>query len=117
MPTYNIFGWQKPCYLLQDGYAESYKELMETTEWESYGTESGNPQCANCMVHCGYEPTSVDDTFGSLRGFADTVKATFSLYPDKDALADLDREVRPVHSYNPLVQIEAPSPQAEESRV
>ena len=105
MPTYNIFGWQKPCYLLQDGYAESYKELMETTEWESYGTESGNPQCANCMVHCGYEPSSVDDTFGSLRGFADTVKATFSLYPDQEALKDLDREVRPVHSYNPLIQI------------
>jgi hypothetical protein len=80
------------------------------------------------MVHCGYEPSSVDDTFGSLRGFADTVKATFSLYPDQDALADLDRETRPVHSYNPLVQIndqisaqidaqiEAPSRQAEESR-
>ena len=126
MPTYNIFGWQKPCYLLQDGYAESYKELMETTEWASYGTESGNPQCANCMVHCGYEPSSVNDTFGSLRGFADTVKATFSLYPDKDALSDLDREVRPVHSYNPLVQIDdqidAPidvasaAQQAEESR-
>jgi hopanoid biosynthesis associated radical SAM protein HpnH len=109
MPTYNIFGWQKPCYLLQDGYAESYKELMETTEWANYGTESGNPQCANCMVHCGYEPSSVDDTFGSLRGFADTVKATFSLYPDKDALTDLDRDVRPVHSYNPLVQIDSPS--------
>jgi hopanoid biosynthesis associated radical SAM protein HpnH len=119
MPTYNIFGWQKPCYLLQDGYAESYKELMETTAWASYGTESGNPQCANCMVHCGYEPSSVDDTFGSLRGFADTVKATFSLYPDKDALRDLDREVRPVHSYNPLVQIEAnvAASQPEESRV
>ena len=125
MPTYNIFGWQKPCYLLQDGYAESYKELMETTEWASYGTESGNPQCANCMVHCGYEPSSVDDTFGSLRGFADTVKATFSLYPDKEALSDLDRDVRPVHSYNPLVQIDAKidaqisstAPQAEESRV
>jgi hopanoid biosynthesis associated radical SAM protein HpnH len=126
MPTYNIFGWQKPCYLLQDGYAESYKELMETTEWASYGTESGNPQCANCMVHCGYEPSSVDDTFGSLRGFADTVKATFSLYPDKDALTDLDRETRPVHSYNPLVQINdqidapidvaAAAQQAEESR-
>jgi hopanoid biosynthesis associated radical SAM protein HpnH len=115
MPTYNIFGWQKPCYLLQDGYAESYRELMETTEWASYGTESGNPQCANCMVHCGYEPSSVDDTFGSLRGFADTVKATFSLYPDKDALRDLDREVRPVHSYNPLIQIQAPQAQAEES--
>ena len=109
MPTYNIFGWQKPCYLLQDGYAESYKELMETTEWASYGTESGNPQCANCMVHCGYEPSSVNDTFGSLRGFADTVKATFSLYPDKDALSDLDRETRPVHSYNPLVQIKTKS--------
>ncbi len=123
MPTYNIFGWQKPCYLLQDGYAESYKELMETTEWASYGTESGNPQCANCMVHCGYEPSSVDDTFGSLRGFVDTVKATFALYPDKEALADLDRDVRPVHSYNPLVQINSQidvadaAPQAEESRV
>ena len=117
MPTYNIFGWQKPCYLLQDGYAESYQELMETTEWASYGTESGNPQCANCMVHCGYEPSSVDDTFGSLRGFADTVKATFSLYPNEDALRDLDREVRPVHSYNPLIQIEAPQAQAEESPV
>ncbi|HEX7422284.1 MAG TPA: adenosyl-hopene transferase HpnH [Terriglobales bacterium] len=126
MPTYNIFGWQKPCYLLQDGYAESYKELMETTEWASYGTESGNPQCANCMVHCGYEPSSVDDTFGSLRGFMDTVKATFSLYPNKDALTDLDRETRPVHSYNPLVQINAQidaqidvaaaAPQVEESR-
>ena len=105
MPTYNLFGWQKPCYLLQDGYAESYKELIETTDWDAYGTQSGNPQCANCMVHCGYEPTSVNDTFGSLRGFLDTVKATFSLYPDKEALQDLDREVRPVHSYNPLIQI------------
>jgi hopanoid biosynthesis associated radical SAM protein HpnH len=109
MPTYNLFGWQKPCYLLQDGYSESYKELIETTDWDAYGTQSGNPQCANCMVHCGYEPTSVDDTFGSLRGFMDTVKATFSLYPDKDALADLDRPVRPVYSYNPLVQISAPT--------
>ena len=64
------------------------------------------------MVHCGYEPSSVDDTFGSLRGFADTVKATFSLYPDKDALDDLGREVRPVHSYNPLVQIASPEADA-----
>jgi len=109
MPTYNLFGWQKPCYLLQDGYAESYRELMETTDWDAYGTQSGNPQCANCMVHCGYEPTSVDDTFGSLRGFWDTVKATFALYPDKEALADLDREIRPVYSYNPLLQIAASS--------
>jgi hypothetical protein len=51
----------------------------------------------------------VDDTFGSLRAFVDTVKATFSLYPDKDAMADLDHPVRPVYSYNPLVQIENPA--------
>ena len=45
MPTFNIFGWQKPCYLLQDGYAETFEELIETTEWERYGTESGNRTC------------------------------------------------------------------------
>jgi len=51
MPTFNLFGWQKPCYLLQDGYADTFAELMESTAWEKYGTESGNPKCANCMVH------------------------------------------------------------------
>src|SRR5690242_3647298 len=51
MPTYNIFGWQKPCYLLGDGYADSFAELLSETNWENYGTESGNPKCANCMVH------------------------------------------------------------------
>src|SRR5438309_1409996 len=108
MPTYNIFGWQKPCYLLQDGYVDTYEELMSSTEWESYGTESGNPKCANCMVHCGYEPSAVNDTFGSLRGFAATVKGVFSTeYKDDAALAMLDEHVRPVHSYNPLVQIES----------
>ncbi|XSG85756.1 MAG: adenosyl-hopene transferase HpnH [Methylohalobius sp. ZOD2] len=60
-PTRNVFGWQKPCYLLSDeGYAASFKELMETTPWEKYGT-SQNPKCANCMAHCGYEPTAVED--------------------------------------------------------
>jgi hopanoid biosynthesis associated radical SAM protein HpnH len=78
-PTYNVFGWQKPCYLLQDGYAKSFKELMESTPWEKYGFRSGNPKCANCMVHSGYEATAVNDTFGSWRGFAKTVKATLSL--------------------------------------
>ena len=68
MPTYNVFGWQKPCYLLQDGYADTFAELIETTEWERYGAESGNRKCANCMVHSGYEATSVDDAFGSFRG-------------------------------------------------
>jgi len=53
--TFNVFGWQKPCYLLQDGYADTFAELLATTEWQNYGTESGNPKCANCMVHSGYE--------------------------------------------------------------
>src|SRR2546423_2457123 len=110
MPTYNIFGWQKPCYLLQDGYVDTFDELMSSTEWESYGTESGNPKCANCMVHCGYEPSAVNDTFNSLRGFGATVRATFATsYKDHDALEMLNEPVRPVHSYNPLVNIQAPA--------
>ncbi|MDB5985855.1 MAG: hopanoid biosynthesis associated radical protein HpnH [Nevskia sp.] len=61
--TYNVFGWQKPCYLLVDeGYASSYKELMETTHWENYGV-GRNPKCDNCMAHCGFEGTAVNDTF------------------------------------------------------
>jgi hopanoid biosynthesis associated radical SAM protein HpnH len=62
-PTRNVFGWQKPCYLLvDDGYASSFKQLIEETDWDNYGT-GRNPKCANCMVHCGYEPTAVNDTF------------------------------------------------------
>jgi len=62
-PTYNIFGWQKPCYLLvNEGYASSFQELMDETDWESYGV-GRNPKCNNCMAHCGYEGTAVDDTF------------------------------------------------------
>ena len=60
-PTRNIFGWQRPCYLLSEGYAPTFKALMEETAWETYGT--GNyEKCANCMVHCGYEATAVADT-------------------------------------------------------
>lgn len=60
MPTRNIFGWQRPCYLLNEGYASSFKELMEETEWDQYGT--GNyEKCADCMAHCGYEPTAAAD--------------------------------------------------------
>ncbi len=117
MPTYNIFGWQKPCYLLQDGYAETFHELMEATEWHHYGTESGNPKCANCMVHSGYEASAVNENFGSLRGFLATARATlFSSYKDEGALRLLDEPVRPVHSFNPLVQIEESSGQLEETR-
>ena len=75
-PTYNLFGWQRPCYLLQEGYAASFRELIETTDWENYGCKSGNERCRDCMVHSGYEATAVDRTFGSWRGFRDTVVAT-----------------------------------------
>ncbi|MBY0408181.1 MAG: adenosyl-hopene transferase HpnH [Rickettsiales bacterium] len=62
LPTRNIFGWQKPCYLLGEGYAKTFKELMEETAWDSYGV-GRYEKCANCMVSCGFEPTAVDDTF------------------------------------------------------
>jgi hopanoid biosynthesis associated radical SAM protein HpnH len=62
MPTRNVFGWQKPCYLLGEGYAATFNELMETTDWDSYGT-GRYEKCANCMAHCGYEPTAADATF------------------------------------------------------
>ena len=62
-PTYNIFGWQRPCYLLSgEGYASSFHSLMAGTEWENYGV-GRNPACDNCMAHCGFEGTAVDDAF------------------------------------------------------
>ena len=66
IPSYSLFGWQRPCYLMADGYAETYQELIETTEWERYG-RGRDPRCANCMAHCGYEPTAVLATTKSLR--------------------------------------------------
>ncbi|HEY1268854.1 MAG TPA: DUF3463 domain-containing protein, partial [Candidatus Binatia bacterium] len=61
-PTRNVLGWQRPCYLLVDeGYAPSFKALLEETDWSAYGT-GNNPKCANCMAHCGYEATAVNDT-------------------------------------------------------
>ena len=64
MPTRNIFGWQKPCYLLGEGYVKTFKELMETTDWDSYGT-GRYEKCANCMAHCGYEPTAAHAAIGN----------------------------------------------------
>jgi hopanoid biosynthesis associated radical SAM protein HpnH len=64
MPTRNIFGWQKPCYLLGEGYVKTFRELMETTDWDAYGT-GRYEKCANCMAHCGYEPTAADASFAN----------------------------------------------------
>ena len=64
-PNYNVFGWQRPCYLFsEDGYAQSFKELMEETKWERYGV-GRHQKCENCMVHCGFEPTAVKDSVSS----------------------------------------------------
>ncbi len=60
MPLLTVFGWQKPCYLLGEGYAKSFTELMEGTEWEKYGVGKYE-KCANCMVHCGFEGTAATD--------------------------------------------------------
>ncbi len=75
-PTRNVFGWQKPCYLLVgEGYAPTFKALVEETEWDRYGSDR-NPKCAQCMAHCGYEPAAVEATFGSLRGSLGTAWLT-----------------------------------------
>ncbi|MEU6641516.1 adenosyl-hopene transferase HpnH [Saccharomonospora sp. NPDC046836] len=66
VPLYTLFGWQKPCYLMSDGHAKTYQELIEETEWTKYG-RGRDPRCANCMAHCGYEPTSVLATMSSLK--------------------------------------------------
>jgi hopanoid biosynthesis associated radical SAM protein HpnH len=117
MPTYNIFGWQKPCYLLQDGYADTFQELLDSTEWKNYGTESGNPKCANCMVHSGYEASAMNHTFSGLSGLWAAMKATFTTdYADADAMEMLKEPVKPVHAFNPLVQINTTKNQMEESR-
>ncbi len=62
-PSYSVLGWQKPCYLLNEGHYQSFQELLDNTNWENYGRKSGNPKCADCMVHCGYEPTAAMDAF------------------------------------------------------
>ncbi len=102
-PAYNIFGWQKPCYLLNEGYATSFQELLDTTDWSQYGRASGNPKCSDCMVHCGYEPSAVADTFGSLRGFL-TVARLFVLGPSRKSTAVENVPQLPLHSMAPRVQ-------------
>ena len=97
-PTYNIFGWQKPCYLLQEGYVDTFQELLENTNWQAYGRESGNPKCQQCMVHCGHEPTAVDHTFSSFGGVFATLKAmVFNTYANPGAKRRLAEEAKKPH--------------------
>ena len=69
IPSYSLLGWQRPCYLMGDGYAETYRELVECIDWCRYG-RGRDPRCANCMAHCGYEPTAVLATARSARASA-----------------------------------------------
>ncbi|GAA3929084.1 adenosyl-hopene transferase HpnH [Actinomadura viridis] len=75
IPSYSLFGWQRPCYLMSDGYAQTYRELIEETDWDSYG-RGRDPRCANCMAHCGYEPTAVFATMGSLKETLRALRST-----------------------------------------
>ena len=103
-PTYNIFGWQKPCYLLQEGYVDTFRELLETTTWAAYGRASGNPKCQQCMVHCGHEPTAVNHTFSSFGGVWATIRAlVFSTYASPAVQRRLDEASAKPH--DPLARL------------
>ncbi len=75
-PNYSILGWQRPCYLFGDGYARTFAELLETTQWERYGT-GRHPSCADCLMHCGYEPTAVEDGMASVGNAVRSVRSLF----------------------------------------
>ncbi|MGH8477947.1 MAG: adenosyl-hopene transferase HpnH [Methylococcales bacterium] len=104
-PTRNVFGWQKPCYLLVDeGYAQSFKELMEDTEWDRYGS-SKNPKCSNCMAHCGYESTAVEDML------TNPLKALYTSIRGPKTTGPMVPEVQPEYEVSrvraPIVSLEA----------
>ncbi len=73
-PTRSVLGWQKPCYLMADGYAGSFVELMDGTDWDTYGYGRDN-RCTNCMMHCGYEMTAVLKATSSVKDMVHSVRA------------------------------------------
>ena len=96
-PTYNVFGWQRPCYLLQEGSCATFQELLDTTDWSQYGPRSGNANCRDCMVHCGFEPSAVEATF-SWRGLWRTVCAGKGSYSRRGAQTQRSEEEDPKSS-------------------
>ena len=88
-PTYNVFGWQKPCYLLDEGHCDTFQQLMESTDWNAYGHQSGNPSCRDCLVHSGFEPSAVKATFGSLRGLLMTARLSLLGTRDRGDLGEV----------------------------
>lgn len=114
-PTYNLFGWQRPCYLLDEGYAATFEELLNDTDWDRYGRASGNPKCQDCMVHSGYEPSAVDATFSSLRGLLATARQTLFGPPElREGVSDdlpAPVENAPAASRQPRNRAESPNGQ------
>ncbi|RAI45899.1 adenosyl-hopene transferase HpnH [Rhodoplanes roseus] len=114
MATRNIFGWQKPCYLLGEGYTKTFKELMETTDWDSYGT-GRYEKCADCMAHCGYEPTAADATLtnplSALRVALFGIKTEGDMAPEISLDAQRPAEyVFSRHVENKIAEIHAAEP-------
>jgi hopanoid biosynthesis associated radical SAM protein HpnH len=115
MPTRNIFGWQKPCYLLGEGYAKTFTELMEATDWDAYGTGQYE-KCANCMAHCGYEATAAEammahplEAFGiALRG----VRTEGPMVPE----IDLSKQRPAQYVFDSQVQLRLSEIRANEAR-
>lgn len=75
-PNYSVLGWQRPCYLLDEGYADSFKELMEETNWDGYGHQN-HPKCADCTAHCGYEATAAEDATANLKNMIQSAAVVF----------------------------------------
>jgi len=75
-PNYSVLGWQRPCYLFGEGYAKTFRGLMEETDWDRYGS-SRHPKCADCMMHCGYEPTAVEDSMASVGNVIRSIRSVF----------------------------------------
>jgi len=96
--------------LLNEGYAATFQELMETTDWSSYGCASGNPKCTDCMVHSGYEPSAVDATFGSLKGLLAAARVTlFGTREDdnpRPSSSNPSPHHRPHHREPEVIQLE-----------
>lgn len=109
--TYNLFGWQRPCYLVDEGYVSTYRELIEETDWSGYGHASGNPKCRDCMVHCGFEPTAVVQTFNSLKAVVATARLMLLGQREHASHVALDARLGGnAHSAEAAAAAEAPSP-------
>jgi len=118
-PTRTVFGWQRPCYLIGEGYAKTFKELMETTDWDSYGV-GHYEKCADCMVHSGFEATAVMDSIAhplKLLKLRNGVKTDGAMAPDIDLSQQRPAEyVFSRHVQQKLAEIQEEKVRAKDAR-